>query len=654
MVRCEDKGCSKNLPRTTKVDKPRPSLPYNEKQLHGIFSRFDTDHDDRLSQKELTNAFHSLGSRVPAYRAWRALHHADANKDGFVSEDEFQQLVKKIQGKSGGRSDELGWIGSNARWLDIVVVGVLKIVTDVSTVVKDLLDRHIFFTFYYIGDKNVIWNFRSLKDRDSFINNRVLWGEFFSSVLCWSDAITPHSRLEWVEFQGVPLDCWCENFFRRLGWAVGEPLMFEEETLNRDNLFRGRVLVLIPYTQKCPNSIKVLVSRKSFSMAVWENPEKISYDSILNWLGLKCEEENSDSNPQSENSKVKEVGGGNEKIGGDDVACNLQVAHTIVSQHQSRAKGGGKVLAEVEESYLEKRNNTAGMKESNKCNGKGGESLKKSQITRRPTKFKEPMMLEKEFGNNKSSSLEMSERGFMVVSLKYMGETSKVGLGQEGGGNIVVDLGCGLIDQGQNETTNVQALKALSRTNNTAHAGFGLYYELDGDKLSSSGNQVSHVSTTKFSNVAGEVSSKAGLMDSRRIRTTMVSRNCSSSLKSHSMTTRKDKKNVKYDSDSSRRSETELRITRGIWNLKEEMAKVNDKGVALGVICGTETGNGSASIIREWLNKKKVRWSLCEEVDEVIEVGVALGFDFNGNEKIMEQEVGCREMEDMMRFKAQQ
>ncbi|KAK1549565.1 hypothetical protein Q3G72_034613 [Acer saccharum] len=95
MIRSEGKGLGNNLPRTTtKVDKPHPNLPYNEKQLHGIFRRFDTDHDGCLSQKELTNAFHSLGSRFPAYRAWRALHHADANKDGFVSGNEFQQLVK--------------------------------------------------------------------------------------------------------------------------------------------------------------------------------------------------------------------------------------------------------------------------------------------------------------------------------------------------------------------------------------------------------------------------------------------------------------------------------------------------------------------------------------------------------------------------------
>ncbi|KAK0595514.1 hypothetical protein LWI29_007411 [Acer saccharum] len=107
--------------------------------------------------------------------------------------------------------------GNDTRWLEYSVVGVLKTFTDVSLVVKTLLDSQVFFNFYYLGDKNVIWDFRSLKDRDSFINNKVLWKDYFSSVTAWTDAITPQARLAWVEFRGIPLDCWCENFFQRLG-----------------------------------------------------------------------------------------------------------------------------------------------------------------------------------------------------------------------------------------------------------------------------------------------------------------------------------------------------------------------------------------------------------------------------------------------------
>ena len=81
------------------------------------------------------------------------------------------------------------------------------------------------------------------------MKKRVLWRDYFSSVTAWNPAITPQARLAWVEFGGIPLDCWCEDLFKRLGWAVGETLMIEEETLDRSTLANGRVLVLIPTGQ---------------------------------------------------------------------------------------------------------------------------------------------------------------------------------------------------------------------------------------------------------------------------------------------------------------------------------------------------------------------------------------------------------------------
>lgn len=77
------------------------------------------------------------------------------------------------------------------RWLELSMVGVLKTFSDVSRVVKDLLNRQILFNFYYLGDNNVLWEFRLMKNRDDFIRNKVLWSEFFSSIVVWSPAITP-------------------------------------------------------------------------------------------------------------------------------------------------------------------------------------------------------------------------------------------------------------------------------------------------------------------------------------------------------------------------------------------------------------------------------------------------------------------------------
>ncbi|KAK2635502.1 hypothetical protein Ddye_030294 [Dipteronia dyeriana] len=137
-------------------------------------------------------------------------------------------------------------------WLDFYAVGVLKAFSDVSPVVYRLYEKKIVVSSVYLGDKHNLWVLNSIKDRDVFIISRLSWEDLFSSVGTWNIAITPHARLSWIEFRGVPVQCWSEEFFMRLGWAVGEPLLIEEEIVNRYLLCRGRVLVLIPYGLRCP------------------------------------------------------------------------------------------------------------------------------------------------------------------------------------------------------------------------------------------------------------------------------------------------------------------------------------------------------------------------------------------------------------------
>ncbi|KAK3231398.1 hypothetical protein Dsin_003279 [Dipteronia sinensis] len=62
--------------------------------LKDFFRRFDKDEDRRLSKQDLKNAFDSLGSRCPTWRAMRALQHADTNGNGYISDQELDGVVK--------------------------------------------------------------------------------------------------------------------------------------------------------------------------------------------------------------------------------------------------------------------------------------------------------------------------------------------------------------------------------------------------------------------------------------------------------------------------------------------------------------------------------------------------------------------------------
>ena len=127
------------------------------------------------------------------------------------------------------------------------------------------------------------------------MNYKALWYKYFSVVGAWTPAITPQASLAWVEFGGIPLDCWCEDLFKRLGWAVGETLLIEEETMDRSTLANGRVLVLIPNGQLCPDVVKVESRKRTFNVTVREDSELISYKMILNWLDLDWDESDSET-----------------------------------------------------------------------------------------------------------------------------------------------------------------------------------------------------------------------------------------------------------------------------------------------------------------------------------------------------------------------
>ena len=70
------------------------TAPLPEDQLRKVFKKYDTNNDNLLSKEELKKAFEYLGSIIPGFRANRGLHHADANKDGYVNEGEMDELVK--------------------------------------------------------------------------------------------------------------------------------------------------------------------------------------------------------------------------------------------------------------------------------------------------------------------------------------------------------------------------------------------------------------------------------------------------------------------------------------------------------------------------------------------------------------------------------
>lgn len=62
-------------------------------EMEAIFREHDFNGDGRLSIKELSRVFGSLGAFLPLYRAACGLFIADDDGDGFITEKELEKVV---------------------------------------------------------------------------------------------------------------------------------------------------------------------------------------------------------------------------------------------------------------------------------------------------------------------------------------------------------------------------------------------------------------------------------------------------------------------------------------------------------------------------------------------------------------------------------
>ncbi|KAK2650806.1 hypothetical protein Ddye_018295 [Dipteronia dyeriana] len=125
-------------------------------------------------------------------------------------------------------------------WLRRSAVGVLKVFASVSEVNSSLIERGILFSTFYFGDKSIVWVFKSESVRDSFIDNRILWSIYFSSMV--------------------------ENRFDR-----------------------GRILALVPYSQLGSQKLRVEDGSNSFTVSTVEEKDPVEEMWLQSFMELKTD-----------------------------------------------------------------------------------------------------------------------------------------------------------------------------------------------------------------------------------------------------------------------------------------------------------------------------------------------------------------------------
>ncbi|KAK1557825.1 hypothetical protein Q3G72_032656 [Acer saccharum] len=80
--------------------------------------------------------------------------------------------------------------------------------------------KRSFVFIFLLGDMKVLWMFETEQECSSFIRNRFYWDDVFTTVEKWDFSDIAKSRLAWVNVLGVPLNCWNEAFFFKLGEII--------------------------------------------------------------------------------------------------------------------------------------------------------------------------------------------------------------------------------------------------------------------------------------------------------------------------------------------------------------------------------------------------------------------------------------------------
>ncbi|KAK3199949.1 hypothetical protein Dsin_023364 [Dipteronia sinensis] len=178
--------------------------------------------------------------------------------------------------------------------------------------------------------------------KENFINSRSLREDCFSVMVRWSESSVPQSRLVRVSCWGIPLTCWTQAFFNKLGCLIGEPVLIEKETLLRDRLDKEKMMILVPQSTNCSCKVKVSGNHRTFVVNVDEERNLVDVQWLESFLGLRKTQEEGFRTARSEKEEfqicVPRTVGEVSKKGQDVVDSRHERRDNVLS---SRPKGKG-------------------------------------------------------------------------------------------------------------------------------------------------------------------------------------------------------------------------------------------------------------------------------------------------------------------------
>ncbi|KAK3219224.1 hypothetical protein Dsin_013194 [Dipteronia sinensis] len=96
-----------------------------------------------------------------------------------------------------------------------------------------------------------------------------------------------------------------KDFFKKLGWQIGEPLLVDEDTVTRGRLDKGRLLVLVPQFKSHTFHVKVKTGNQSFVVKMTEDEKPVVMDWLEKFLAFRRNQDQTSKECSMEKERIQ-------------------------------------------------------------------------------------------------------------------------------------------------------------------------------------------------------------------------------------------------------------------------------------------------------------------------------------------------------------
>ncbi|KAJ0703642.1 putative nucleotide-binding alpha-beta plait domain superfamily, RNA-binding domain superfamily [Helianthus annuus] len=130
-----------------------------------------------------------------------------------------------------------------------------------------------FLRIQYLGGLSILVSFANTEAAELFLQNKVLWGPWFSKLDLWEGQVLAVERIAWHKIHGLPFHIFDPEVLRKIGDSFGKTLYVTKDVGEESDLSVNRVAVLAGNDNRVEEFVCLKWRDKTFRVWVKEEDE---------------------------------------------------------------------------------------------------------------------------------------------------------------------------------------------------------------------------------------------------------------------------------------------------------------------------------------------------------------------------------------------